>query len=105
MSQPPPQQPNNQKGSMIDIDKLGADKHYDVDIRIQSTKGLSEHITTLIPLIVAGAIALIVTVSSLQVLSNPKALPDDKKTAQSLLTLVVGLTVGYAFGKAQATQS
>jgi hypothetical protein len=105
MTQINPQEPNNQKGSMIDIDKLGSDKHYDVDIRIQSPKGRLDHVRTFIPLIVAGIIALMVTVNSLQVLSNLKASPDDKKTAQSLLTLVVGLTVGYAFGKSQATQN
>jgi hypothetical protein len=46
-----------------------------------------------------------VTGGSLYVLINAEASIEDKKTAQSLLTLVIGLTVGYISGKTQSRQN
>lgn len=105
MTQWPPQDPNNQKGSILDIDKLGTDKNYDVNINIQSTKGVLDRIESLVPLVIASVIALMVTGGSLYVLINAEASIEDKKTAQSLLTLVIGLTVGYISGKTQSRQN
>jgi hypothetical protein len=59
----------------------------------------------LVPLVIASVIALMVTGGSLYVLIIAEASIEDKKTAQSLLTLVIGLTVGYISGKTQSRQN
>lgn len=106
---PSNQNPNtnnqNTSGSSLDIDQLGRDKNYDVDISIKSPKSNWDHFREIIPELVGALIAIIVVICSVIILTSDTAKADDKKNAQSMLTLVIGLTVGYGAGQAKAKKN
>lgn len=99
-SNPNPSNPNpNNQSSYIDINQVGKNKNYDVDISIKSSKGNWDHIREIIPELLGALIAIIVAISAVLILTSTTAKDEDKKNAQSMLTLVIGLTVGYGAGK------
>ncbi len=103
MTQPNSPNPNDtNNASVLNIDQLGREKNYDVNINISSAKNGFDHARDLIITIVIAIIFVGALVISASVLMSDKATTDDKKNAQSVLTGLIGLGSGYLAGKAQS---
>lgn len=103
LSQPPNNQPTQK--SIIDIEQIADQDKLDVDIKIKTSKNRWDYILELMLLFVTSSILIIVLIFCFQILTTQTSTQDDKKNAQSMITLIVGGAVGFFTGRATASKN
>ena len=97
--QQPPNNPN-QTSSIIHLGQIANLDKLDVDIKIKTQKSRADYILEFSILTVLSGIALFSMYSCFQILNSKTASLDEKKNAQSIITLIVGGATGYLAGRA-----
>jgi hypothetical protein len=108
--QPPnnPQQPPNnpnQAHSTIDLGELAKldlgelTEHMDLSLKSSKNKNNFDYLLEFFPLLITGTIVIFSVYSCFQILNSKTASPDEKKYAQSTITLIAGGAMGYFAGK------
>lgn len=98
-----PQQPlnnPNQTNSIIDIFEVANRNNLDVDIKLKTQKSRADYVLEFSVTAVFSVLALCIVYFSFQILTSKTASPDEKKNAQSIITLIAGGAMGYIAGKA-----
>ncbi len=106
MTNPSPS-PNNQSqpSSIIDLNQIANQDKLEIDLKIKTSKSRSEQINEFLILVVISAIIFIATVSCFQILTSPQSSPEDKKNAQSIITLILGSVIGFFAGRTTANKN
>ena len=99
--------PNNQpqQNSTIDLYQIANQNNLELDLKIKTPKSLFDKITESLVLACIAAMLLYALVSSSQILNSPQSSPEDKKNAQSVVTLIVGGALGYVAGRTTANKN
>ncbi|MEB3309431.1 MAG: hypothetical protein VKJ02_04310 [Snowella sp.] len=102
-----PQVPNNQgtQNSTIDLKQIADQNNLDVELKIKTSKNRLDYFLEFMPQSVMIIILVIVTIFCFQILNAQTSTQDDKKFAQSMLTLIVGGSVGFVTGRATASKN
>jgi len=98
MSNPqhPPNNPN-QAHSTIDLGELA--KQVDLSLKSNKNKNNFDYLLEFFPQLITAIIVIFSVYSSFQILNSKTASPDEKKYAQSTITLIAGGAMGYFAGK------
>ncbi|MFM7384019.1 MAG: hypothetical protein ACKO1W_13360 [Microcystaceae cyanobacterium] len=102
-SLPPNNQP--QQNSIIDLNQIANQSNLEVDLKIKTSKGLSDKITEFFLLVVISAILLMTIFYCFQILTSLQSSPEDKKNAQSTITLIIGSAIGFFAGRTTANKN
>ena len=93
-------------GSHIDINKLSEDSNFVLSLKVKkNSESIWDNLREMIPIFSGGLISITVVIFSLTTLNSKEATPDDKKNAQSMVSLITGLTVGYGAGKTKENKN
>jgi hypothetical protein len=97
----PQQPPNNPNptSSIIDLEQIANLNKLDVDIKIKTQKSRADYLSEFFILIVISGIVLFSMYFCFQTLNSSTASPDEKKNAQSVVTLIAGSAMGYLVGR------
>jgi D-alanyl-lipoteichoic acid acyltransferase DltB (MBOAT superfamily) len=101
----PPSSNQPQQSSIIDLNQIANQSNLEVDLKIKTPKSRFDQIVELVSLVIISLILLVAISYCFQILTSPQSSPEDKKNAQSTITLIIGGAIGYFVGRTTANQT
>jgi D-alanyl-lipoteichoic acid acyltransferase DltB (MBOAT superfamily) len=91
----PPSSNQPQQSSIIDLNQIANQSNLAVDLKIKTPKSRFDQIVELVSLVIISLILLVAIFYCFQILTSPQSSLEDKKNAQSTITLIIGGAIGY----------